>query len=144
MTLPAGQQRVLDRIEDALQVAEPRLASMYAIFTRLTKNEVPPGREQLPARRGWRYRLGVLWHILSIKRLITVIAPRRSRVTRVVLLTQLVAVLAVVGVLIGLSAHAARSGCTRASAMTAQVLHLRSYTAQCPAQGLPGSAVPSK
>jgi len=142
MSLPAGQQRVLDKIEDDLQVAEPRLASMYAIFTRLTKNESPPCREQLPAHAR-RYRLTGRRRCLSVRGMVLAIAPRGSRVTRVVLLTQLVAVLAVVGLLIGLSAHAARNGCTRASAMTASVLHWRNASPQCP-QVPPGAAVPSK
>src|ERR1700733_10351684 len=54
MGLPAGQQRVLDTIEEALGTADPRLATMYAIFTRLTGNEARPYREQLPFARGWR------------------------------------------------------------------------------------------
>ena len=50
MSLPAGQQRVLDGIGEALRRTEPRLASMFAIFTRLSKDEPPPRREQLAAR----------------------------------------------------------------------------------------------
>lgn len=51
MSLPASQQRILDGIADALRISEPRLASMFAMFTRLTKNEAAPWREQLPRRR---------------------------------------------------------------------------------------------
>lgn len=47
MSLPAGQQRVLDGIAEALRMTEPRLASMFGIFTRLAKDEPPPRREQL-------------------------------------------------------------------------------------------------
>jgi len=49
VSLPAGQQRVLDRMESALQACEPRLASMFAIFTRLTRAEAVPRTESLPA-----------------------------------------------------------------------------------------------
>jgi hypothetical protein len=47
MSLPAGQQRALEGIAEALRKTEPRLASMFAIFTRLSKDEPPPGRERL-------------------------------------------------------------------------------------------------
>lgn len=55
MSLPAVQQRVLDRIEETLQASEPRLASMFAIFTRLTRGEALAATERLPsAPRWWR------------------------------------------------------------------------------------------
>jgi len=65
MSLPAGQQRTLDAIAEGLCTSEPKLASMFAIFTRLTKNDLPPRREQLtvePGLRGWLTRVScVLW-----------------------------------------------------------------------------------
>jgi hypothetical protein len=59
MSLPASQQRVLDRIEEALKKREPRLASMFAMFTRLNLGERLPRIEALEAVRWWsphRYR----------------------------------------------------------------------------------------
>jgi hypothetical protein len=59
MSLPASQQRVLDAIENALKRREPRLASMFAIFTRLTTSEGLPRTEVLDAVPWWsphRYR----------------------------------------------------------------------------------------
>jgi len=56
MSLPAGQQRTLDGIAETLRLTEPRLAVMFAIFTRLTKNEPTPCREQLAERRRGRWR----------------------------------------------------------------------------------------
>jgi hypothetical protein len=57
VSLPAGQQRALDGIESALQAGEPRLASMFAIFTRLARDEAAPRRESLRAETrvagGW-------------------------------------------------------------------------------------------
>ncbi len=50
MSLPAGQQRVLDRMEGALRASEPHLSSMYAIFSRLNAGE-PIGTEQLARKR---------------------------------------------------------------------------------------------
>ncbi|HUB43311.1 MAG TPA: hypothetical protein VMA72_31040 [Streptosporangiaceae bacterium] len=52
MSLPAGQQRMLDGIAETLRLTEPRMTAMFAIFTRLTKNEPRPCREQLADRRG--------------------------------------------------------------------------------------------
>src|SRR6185437_16719688 len=50
MSLPACQQRALDRMEGALRASEPHLASMYTIFGRLNAGE-PIGRERLTRRR---------------------------------------------------------------------------------------------
>ena len=50
MSLPACQQRVLDRMEGVLRTSEPQLTSMYAIFSRLNAAE-PIGTEQLTPRR---------------------------------------------------------------------------------------------
>jgi hypothetical protein len=56
MSLPASQQRVLDAMESALKRREPRLASMFAIFTRLTHNEGLPRTEVLERVRWWSAR----------------------------------------------------------------------------------------
>ena len=50
MSLPACQQRALDRKEGALRASEPQLASMYAIFGRLNAGE-PIGAERLTRKR---------------------------------------------------------------------------------------------
>jgi hypothetical protein len=66
MNLPACQERVLSRIEEALWKGEPRLASRFAIFSRLTRGEALPRTEQLTPRpwlrrvlastgRAWRF-----------------------------------------------------------------------------------------
>ena len=47
MGLPARQRRVLGRIESALRGADPRLAALYSIFARLTREEEMPRIEQL-------------------------------------------------------------------------------------------------
>ena len=54
MSLPASQQRVLDRMEGTLQASEPQLVSMFAIFTRINADE-PVGAEPLarPRRLRW-------------------------------------------------------------------------------------------
>lgn len=58
MTLPASQQHALDAIDDVLQCGEPRLATMFGVFTHLTRQEAMPTVETLPPGRWWtRYRL---------------------------------------------------------------------------------------
>ena len=50
MSLPASEQRALDRIEETLQAGDPRLRSLLMIFTRLTQHEAMPSTEQVNAR----------------------------------------------------------------------------------------------
>jgi hypothetical protein len=57
MGLPTGQQRVLERIEGRLAESDPRLVSLFTIFTRLTRAENMPWIEQVRARPV-AYRLG--------------------------------------------------------------------------------------
>ena len=54
VSLPVSQQRVLERIESDLNGCEPRLVSMFAIFTRLTRNEGAPRTESLPSGISFR------------------------------------------------------------------------------------------
>ena len=60
MTLPARQQRALNRIERRLRDSDPRLLSLFAIFTRLTHEEDMPRVEEVKARlariAGWAAR----------------------------------------------------------------------------------------
>jgi hypothetical protein len=138
MGLPAGQQRVLDRIEDALGTAEPRLTAMFAIFTRLTGNEARPHREQLPFARGWRSWPARLRYALSSRHgrshsrpwqpdLLARQGARSARpFPRVVMLGQLMAILAMLGLLIGITATIRPAAC--ASSLVA-----RHTTAHAPA-----------
>ncbi len=50
MSLPADQQRVLNRMEGGLQAGEPHLSSMYDTFARLCAGE-PVTQERVPALR---------------------------------------------------------------------------------------------
>ena len=86
MSLPASQQRILDAIENRLKKREPRLASMFAMFTRLTVHERLPRIEALDPVPWW-----------SFKRYRT-----PARVRAVVLLT-LAAALVVSAVFVGMS-----------------------------------------
>ena len=49
MGLPVGQRRSLDEIENSLRASDPRLASLFTIFTRLNHDEEMPVIEQLMA-----------------------------------------------------------------------------------------------
>jgi hypothetical protein len=135
MSLPAGEQRVLDRIEDALQASEPRLASMYSIFTRLTWNEKWPLCEELHSRR----RLQKLTGWLRIRRVVLAITPGpwHRPVPRALMVAQLVAVLVAIGVLVGLSAHALRSTCSTDRGTPVSLVHARSCRAQAGSTGHP-------
>jgi hypothetical protein len=53
MSLPASEERALTRIEQMLLARDPRLKSLFTIFTRLTGQEAMPATEQLQPRR-WR------------------------------------------------------------------------------------------
>jgi hypothetical protein len=57
MSLPACQERILSGIESALRTCEPHLASRFAIFARLTRDEELPRTEQLAPRPSppWRW-----------------------------------------------------------------------------------------
>ena len=59
MSLPIGQQHVLESIEGKLAESDPRLVSLFSIFTRLTLTEKMPWIEQI-AIRPVAYRLGAL------------------------------------------------------------------------------------
>jgi hypothetical protein len=57
MSLADREQQILDGMETALQAGETRLTSMFAIFTRLSRDEEIPGTEELAVRsrrpRSW-------------------------------------------------------------------------------------------
>jgi hypothetical protein len=50
VSLPASQQRTLNKIEVVLRDSDPWLASLFSIFTRLTVDEDMPRLEEVKAR----------------------------------------------------------------------------------------------
>jgi hypothetical protein len=50
MSLPASQRRILEKIEFALRRSDPRLAALFANFSRLNRGKRMPHVEQLRAR----------------------------------------------------------------------------------------------
>jgi len=155
MSLPDGQERILSGIETALRACEPRLASRFAIFTRLNRDEQLPRREQIVLAKPWLKRVAgacrasfrsfrMAWRADSV--------PRRAR-GRVnagfrapVLLPMLLIVMASAVVAASLSAN---TSCARlashASVATArwntcpvsEVAAHGDRTAGTPAQGIP-------
>jgi hypothetical protein len=118
--LPATQQRVLDTIETALRTSEPRLTAMYSIFTRLARNDARPLREQLPFRRGWRSWLAGAVERLSARRrmrsyrrrhCLAACTPGRRSGPRLLVLGHLMAVLVLMGALVGAAVSAPSGGC---------------------------------
>ena len=59
MSLPVAQERTLTSIEQALRSCDPRLSSLFSIFTRLTRQEAMPTIEQIRQRR-WRPQPGAV------------------------------------------------------------------------------------
>src|SRR5215472_83476 len=47
MGLPVSQRRILGEIEQAIEVSDPQLTSMFTIFSRLSCNEHMPAGERL-------------------------------------------------------------------------------------------------
>ncbi len=117
MSLPACQQRVLDRIGASLQATEPRLAGMFAIFTRLCKGEAPPLREQLKAQAApIAWLTGLIWSAGHAR------TARARHWGRVLVVSQVAIAFALIAVLIGSFTRApscASQRMSRGSAVTA-------------------------
>ncbi len=60
MSLPAGQQRALNRIEKTLADDDFGLGPRFAIFTSLVSHEAMPVTERVTAR-SWRRRMRWIW-----------------------------------------------------------------------------------
>lgn len=60
MSLPVTEERALTSIEQALRSRDPKLSSLFSIFTRLTRQEAMPTFEQIQRRRRRRPQPGAL------------------------------------------------------------------------------------
>jgi hypothetical protein len=76
MSLPARQQMMLDQIEQLLQKADPRLASMFAAFHRSARGTAMPSREAIPT--GWPKRRTALICIMVLSMLGILVFTIRS------------------------------------------------------------------
>lgn len=118
MSLPACQQRVLDRIETALQRREPRLTAMFAMFTRLNTNERIPRIEHLEIPPWWAWRRR--GHLSRLHRPVAL---------RAMLLVPLAAMVAVVAMFASMSTS--RASCVPADGLTGPVA-APSHPKNCP------------
>ncbi len=100
MSLPAAQQRVLDGMAEALRDSEPRMAAMFAIFTRLSGSEVAPGREQLAPRTVRDGLADLIWYSADAVRRCWFRWRRPA-----LLLVQLAVGVALAGLLISMGGH---------------------------------------
>jgi hypothetical protein len=131
MSLPPAQERILDAMAESLRVSEPRLASMFSIFTRLTRNEAAPRREQLPPRslrRIGKPRLGrgrVPGSGLRVQ--------HKTFWLHVLIASPLAIAIIVVGLVFGFGSHAASPGCTTWPGVHTAAVH-RPHGAKCPYQ----------
>jgi hypothetical protein len=118
MSLPSSQQRILNSIDHSLRIREPRLASMFDMFTRLTAGESRPDWEQLTSaarRKFWTRRIGPGSRPSARRRR----SGRRGRLHRVLVFCPLLTVLAVLGLLVGLHANLGPASCRAAASVTA-------------------------
>ncbi|GEM_PF-2457679 len=72
MGLPASQRRILEEIEETLRRSDPRLTSLFAIFTRLNHDEDMPRIEELRAKAAlissrFRFRLAAVGRWLGAR-----------------------------------------------------------------------------
>jgi hypothetical protein len=139
MSLPAAQQRILDGIADGLRASEPRLASMFAIFTTLTRNEAPPCREQLPSPPrlpGWLRAVGRAGGglLAGVMRKLVMACTGRWRFLRPVLALGSIGLLAVL-IVVNLRPVA---GCSVRAEVSAVAIH-HARGAGCSAQPGPAS-----
>ena len=119
MTLPACQQRVLDRIETALQRREPRLTAMFAMFARLNTHERIPRIEHLEVPPWWA------WHRRGHGRQLG-----RPAALRALLLIPLAATVAVTAMFMSMSTS--RTPCVPTNGAHGPVAASRSHLKTCP------------
>jgi hypothetical protein len=151
MSLPTGEQQILDGIAESLRASEPRLASMFAIFGRLVRNEGPPLRERItvpglfPGLAGLRRRpRSARFRSASVRSASVRSASLRSerRTWQLVfLIANVVAAVVIVSVLIALNSHPSRS-CPQHPQPTAPVFE--SHSVYCPAQTGSGGSQQSR
>jgi hypothetical protein len=130
MGLPVRQRRVLERIEYALRGSDPKLAALYTIFARLTRDEEMPRAEQL--RHSAVMILTRLLHIPGAiaARLHFRLVPRQ----RAVLLFPLAVALAVASLVF--AARSSSGGCTPVKSVAASKTVANSNLCRAPA--IPG------
>jgi len=118
MGLPVRQRRVLERIESTLRGSDPKLAALYAIFARLTRDEEMPRVEQLRHRANYALLRLRLRLASAGSRLFARLIPRQ----RSVLLFPLAVGLAVVSIVFAAQSNS-RPGCVQITRIGALAEH---------------------
>lgn len=118
MGLPARQRRVLGRIEGALRGSDPRLAALYSIFARLTREEEMPRIEELRHRAALRLSR-VRLRLASAAAVAGRFVPR----PRAVLLLPLALCLAIASIVLGIRAAGHGPNCTPVMQVSAASTH---------------------
>jgi len=137
MSLPAGQQRTLDGIAESLRLTEPRLAVMFAIFTRLARNEPPPCREQIPVRKR------VAWLPARWQRPLARHGNRRGPAWRHLLIISQLAIAFIALVVLTCATSHAAAGCGGGQRPHADAVSL-SHQPTCLAPGPAGAGLAGK
>jgi hypothetical protein len=132
MSLPPAQQRVLDSMADALRASEPRLAAMFAIFTRLNRFEASPRREQLPRQR----RLRLALPKVSLRSARTSGTHLHEFWLHLLIASPLAIAVLVVGLVFGLGSHSPPPGCSVLPGAHVTAQH-HGHQSRCPAQAGP-------
>ncbi len=119
MSLPPAEERVLDAMAEALRASEPRLASMFAMFSRLTKNEAAPCREQITGRGRFA---------LNLRRGAGKAAPEPRQPSRrfwlhVLVASPIAVALTVIGLVAGLGTHSSVPPCQLFGGVRVTVSH---------------------
>jgi len=125
MSLPAGQQRVLDAIAGSLRTAEPELAARFAIFNRLHRSDPAPAGERLTPSRSLGALIAgpVAWLAAVWRRMADRPGDHGRRAwRRVLVLSHVTIAFVVLAVLIGLNSHAAAACSRRSTQATAAAL----------------------
>jgi hypothetical protein len=119
MSLPTRQLRKLEEIEGSLTGSDPRLRSLFAIFTRLTRGEVMPWFEEVPVRP-------IADGLAAVRRLVGRIARRPAVRVRALLLLPAMLGALVCGIMIAAGVHGRAAASVSAKPPAARELILKS------------------
>jgi hypothetical protein len=119
MSLPTRQLRKLEEIEGTLTGSDPRLRSLFAIFTRLTRGEAMPWFEEVPVRP-------IADGLAAVRRLVGRIARRPAVRVRALLLLPAMLGALVCGIMIAAGVHGRAAASVSAKPPAARELILKS------------------
>jgi hypothetical protein len=119
MSLPARQLRKLEEIEGSLTGSDPRLRSLFAIFTRLTRGEAMPWFEQVPLRP-------IADGLAAVRGAVRSIARRPAARVRAVLLLPAMLGAMVCGIMIAAGVHGRAAASVSVKPPAARELILKS------------------